>query len=145
MTEFLTPGERVILPGYKKTLKTGYGEETVDTPTREGVFKKYVESGIRRGTNGLVVSDVKEIKPVVSIADQEMFDPRDVGIPVTSERLRRLSNLLDCCIERLESFLDGDEDAKGEARALLENMAKIPGVGPYGFQERYKDIGEKKA
>lgn len=142
MTEFLIPGERVILPGYEKTLKTGYGSEQIHTPTREGLFVGYADSGVRRGTRGVIVKDVKEAKPLIAVGDQEMFDPMDVGIPATSQRLSRISNLVDCCIEHLEALVRGDDDAKEEAEAFLKNVAKIQGVGPHGFRERYSEKKE---
>ena len=128
MTTIIVAGQKVLLPA-----------------GRQGTFKAYAESGLRRQTRAAIVEDVQPAKPVLSIPDQEMFDTADVGIPLNDERLGRITNLLDCCFEHMQHLIDGDKDAVAEAKAFMAHMTKIDGVGLSWMREEYAEKQKAKA
>ncbi len=141
MTQLFVPGQKLILPGYAGDIL----DEKKVSGGRVGTFKGFAESGIRRNSRGVVVENVQAAKPIISLPDQEMFDAADVGVPLNDERLSRIANLLDCCFEHMQHLIDGDEDAKEEAVAFMQQMTRIPGIGLHIMKERYgKEAEDKK-
>jgi hypothetical protein len=135
----LIPGERIILPGYISETPSGKKELI---PAREGKFKAFADSGVRRGTRGIIATHVIDVKPTISIPDQELFDAADVGLPLNSDRLHRVENLLDCCFEHIQHLIVGDKDAVEEAKAFMAQMVTIPGIGIHWMVKEYGEKSE---